>query len=209
MGILDPPLCSHLEGLYIQSQLYGLRWSRLLLGREYSVTHKQLLTLWDYMFASCYDAEHSSNSVLLDDDVPPNVYSVLANVRVLQHHKESNKNKREVAEAARKQQLLKLQQQQLQQQQQAAAVVAGGLNNTLATGGSSRAITPPPAPIIPASKKGPGPNYLKDGGVEYVGVMYVCTPLLGALADFMLAMLIQVSPHICRISSFTFLDSHY
>jgi hypothetical protein len=48
---LDPELCGHLEDNYIQAQLYGMRWARLLLGREFQCTEKGLLRLWDYMFA--------------------------------------------------------------------------------------------------------------------------------------------------------------
>jgi hypothetical protein len=50
---LDPDLCSHLEENYIPAQLYGIRWSRLMLGREFPMTHKHCLRIWDYMFATC------------------------------------------------------------------------------------------------------------------------------------------------------------
>ena len=50
---LDPDLCNHLEENYIPAQLYGIRWSRLLLGREFPMTHKHCLRIWDYMFATC------------------------------------------------------------------------------------------------------------------------------------------------------------
>ena len=49
----DPELCDVLEGHYIQSQLYGMRWARLMLGREFKVTDSQVLRIWDYIFASC------------------------------------------------------------------------------------------------------------------------------------------------------------
>ena len=49
----DPELCDFLEGQFIQAQLYGMRWARLLLGREFTVTDKQVLRIWDYMFACC------------------------------------------------------------------------------------------------------------------------------------------------------------
>jgi hypothetical protein len=54
---LDPPLCRHLEENFIQAQLYGMRWSRLLLGREFELTELSLLRIWDYMFACIFDAE--------------------------------------------------------------------------------------------------------------------------------------------------------
>ena len=50
---LDPDLCSHLEENYIPAQLYGIRWSRLMLGREFPMTHEHCLRIWDYMFATC------------------------------------------------------------------------------------------------------------------------------------------------------------
>lgn len=56
---LDPPLCRHLEENFIQAQLYGMRWSRLLLGREFELTETSLLRIWDYMFACIFDAELS------------------------------------------------------------------------------------------------------------------------------------------------------
>jgi hypothetical protein len=86
------------------------------------------------MFACCYDVEtngkrppHSPhlNHDEDDDDAPPNVYSLLANVRAFGYNKNSNKGKRG------------------------------------SSGDNSRAV-------------------------------YVCTPLLAALGDLMLAMLIQV-----------------
>lgn len=75
------------------------------------------------MFASCYDAEFHTSTELLDDSAPPNVYSVLASVRIAGARSDSNEGKR--------------------------------VNKT-------------------------------------DKVNYVCTPLLGALGDFMLAMMIQV-----------------
>lgn len=49
----DPELCDFLESQFIQAQLYGMRWARLLLGREFTVTERQVLRIWDYLFASC------------------------------------------------------------------------------------------------------------------------------------------------------------
>ncbi|KAJ2955430.1 hypothetical protein NQZ79_g8569 [Umbelopsis isabellina] len=45
----DPILYHHLETLGIEPQLYGLRWIRLLFGRELEID--SLLQLWDAMFA--------------------------------------------------------------------------------------------------------------------------------------------------------------
>ncbi|KAJ3093956.1 hypothetical protein HK100_006339 [Physocladia obscura] len=47
--VLDPTLCSHLKHLNIEPQLYGLRWIRLLFGREFPF--EELLCLWDGLFA--------------------------------------------------------------------------------------------------------------------------------------------------------------
>lgn len=94
-----------------------------MLGREYPVTHNSLFRIWDFMFAACYDAEYNTSHYVFDDDIPPNVYSLLANARVCNYHKGSNIGKR-------------------------------------------------------ASQQD--------------RVTYVCTPLLGILGDFILAMLIQV-----------------
>lgn len=117
-------MCNVLEESYVQAQLYGLRWSRLMLGREFAVTADQLFLLWDYMFAASYDAESPSGAgELVDDDVPTNIYSMLANARLLGNLKSKN--------------LL-----------------------------------------------------LKTTSCDKFS--YVCTPLLGVLGDFMLAMLLQV-----------------
>ncbi|RUP47794.1 rab-GTPase-TBC domain-containing protein, partial [Jimgerdemannia flammicorona] len=46
---VDPQLYGHLERLGIEPQLYGIRWLRLLFGREFDMD--SLLKLWDGMFA--------------------------------------------------------------------------------------------------------------------------------------------------------------
>jgi hypothetical protein len=48
------------------------------------------------MFASCFDAEteHLPAAAYMDDDAPPNVYSLLANVRAMNYNKNSNTGKR-------------------------------------------------------------------------------------------------------------------
>ncbi|KAI8575634.1 hypothetical protein K450DRAFT_260766 [Umbelopsis ramanniana AG] len=45
----DPALYQHLESLGIEPQLYGIRWIRLLFGREFSI--ENVLELWDAIFA--------------------------------------------------------------------------------------------------------------------------------------------------------------
>ena len=52
---LDPTLSTHLEECFIQAQLYGMRWSRLLLGREFELKEESLLKIWDYMFGCCFE----------------------------------------------------------------------------------------------------------------------------------------------------------
>ncbi|ORY51340.1 RabGAP/TBC [Rhizoclosmatium globosum] len=46
---LDPDLYKTLKDLNIEPQLYGLRWIRLLFGREFPF--EQVLSLWDALFA--------------------------------------------------------------------------------------------------------------------------------------------------------------
>ncbi len=45
----DAPLYTHLLELQIEPQLFGIRWLRLLFGREFSL--QDLLVLWDAIFA--------------------------------------------------------------------------------------------------------------------------------------------------------------
>ncbi|CAO3640253.1 unnamed protein product [Mucor hiemalis] len=46
---VDPILYKHLENFGIEPQLYGIRWIRLLFGREFEI--HELLKLWDAIFA--------------------------------------------------------------------------------------------------------------------------------------------------------------
>lgn len=52
---VDQQLCQHLEASYVQAQLYGMRWSRLLFGREFPLTHSHGLRVWDFLFAQSLD----------------------------------------------------------------------------------------------------------------------------------------------------------
>ncbi|KJE95089.1 TBC1 domain family protein [Capsaspora owczarzaki ATCC 30864] len=45
----DPTLYAHLQNLQIEPQLYGLRWVRLLVGREFHMD--DVITIWDAIFA--------------------------------------------------------------------------------------------------------------------------------------------------------------
>lgn len=136
--MLDSELCMHLEECHVSAQIYGLRWCRLLLGREFSAENAQIFKLWDYLFACCYEAEHTSPDALLDIDSHPNVNSVFASVRIAGYNQYSNAERRNISSL-------------------------GTVKHTSANESS--------APDVP---------------------LYVCTPLLGALGDLMLAMLLQV-----------------
>lgn len=46
---IDPALARHLSSLQILPQVYGIRWLRLLFGREFSF--QQLFIIWDLIFA--------------------------------------------------------------------------------------------------------------------------------------------------------------
>lgn len=139
---LDSELCHHLEECHISAQIYGLRWCRLLLGREFTSENALLFRLWDYMFACCYEAEHMSNEALLDIDARPNHCSVFTAVRVQGHTQHTNEVRR----------------------------------NTSSLG----------------TVKHESPNESSAPAVPN----YECTPLLGALGDMMLAMMLNVSCHI-------------
>ncbi|KAI8332151.1 hypothetical protein BC941DRAFT_517225 [Chlamydoabsidia padenii] len=49
LRLVDPPLYKHLEKFGIEPQLFGIRWLRLLFGREFEFF--ELLRLWDAIFA--------------------------------------------------------------------------------------------------------------------------------------------------------------
>jgi hypothetical protein len=136
--MLDSELCQHLEECHISAQIYGLRWCRLLLGREFTAENSLLFKLWDFLFACCYEAENFSNESLLDIDARPNINSVLASVRIAGHTQHSNEERR----------------------------------NTSSLG----------------TVKHQSPNESSAPAVP----QYECTPLLGALGDLMLAMMLHV-----------------
>lgn len=91
LRMLDSQLAAHLEQCFVHAQLYGLRWSRLLLGREFTLENDQLFPIWDYIFACCYDTENfRAENELMEDDSIINIYSVLSNVRSMKHTQKSN-----------------------------------------------------------------------------------------------------------------------
>ncbi|CAM9946583.1 unnamed protein product [Ectocarpus sp. 4 AP-2014] len=52
MRAADPELQQHLSHLDISPQLYGMKWARLMFGREFRV--EGVLLLWDHIFASSW-----------------------------------------------------------------------------------------------------------------------------------------------------------
>ncbi len=54
---VDPELCDHLQECYIQSQIYGMRWSRLMFSREFPISHDFSLKIWDFLFATRFELE--------------------------------------------------------------------------------------------------------------------------------------------------------
>ena len=49
LNVIDTDLCNHLKFNDIIPQVYGIRWLRLLFGREFS--HEDSLEVWDYLFS--------------------------------------------------------------------------------------------------------------------------------------------------------------
>eukprot|EP00607_Mallomonas_marina_P010543 CAMPEP_0182418890 /NCGR_PEP_ID=MMETSP1167-20130531/3266_1 /TAXON_ID=2988 /ORGANISM="Mallomonas Sp, Strain CCMP3275" /LENGTH=627 /DNA_ID=CAMNT_0024593351 /DNA_START=255 /DNA_END=2138 /DNA_ORIENTATION=- len=49
----DAPLYAQLVKCDVQPQLYGMRWARLLLGREFPLSSHLSLRVWDYLFTEC------------------------------------------------------------------------------------------------------------------------------------------------------------
>ena len=205
---MDPELSQHLENEHISAQLYGIRWSRLLLGREFSAANYDIFLIWDYIFACCYEAENfyldrdiagrigggsssssssssgdsgrddsckyngngssiSSASDYLEDDTLPNIYSVYASVLVQKHNQHSNQQRRKISSFG--------------------IITNGNTTNTTTTTNNrnqnSTSTSFPTTSIVGSP--------VQSNGIAIPA--YVCTPLLGALADVMLGMLINVS----------------
>lgn len=59
LRIVDLELYNHLKTNDIIPQVYGIRWLRLLFGREFS--HEDSLTIWDYIFANLLKFDDISN----------------------------------------------------------------------------------------------------------------------------------------------------
>ena len=51
---LDKALSTHLLDNNVYAQIYGMRWTRLMFGREYPMTHLHSFRIWDYLFANSF-----------------------------------------------------------------------------------------------------------------------------------------------------------
>jgi hypothetical protein len=49
---IDSDLAAYLDQQDIHCQLYGLRWARLLTGREFQSVPENVFNIWDYIFVS-------------------------------------------------------------------------------------------------------------------------------------------------------------
>ena len=57
LPLIDSKLHKHLIKCDVQAQLYGMRWARLLCGRELPLKNELSLRLWDYLFATCINID--------------------------------------------------------------------------------------------------------------------------------------------------------
>ncbi len=69
----DAELCDLLEERCIQSHLYGMKWTRLLFGREFALCHSQGMRVWDFIFAYCLETSGANLQ-------PSDVLSEISNV---------------------------------------------------------------------------------------------------------------------------------
>ncbi len=60
---IDPALQLALTTQGIYPQIYGMRWARLLFGREFAMTHTSALYLWDFLFAHVYQGSAEGKGV--------------------------------------------------------------------------------------------------------------------------------------------------
>ena len=51
LGQYDNTLCKLLEDRGIQSHLYGMKWTRLLFGREFTMANNLCFKVWDFIIA--------------------------------------------------------------------------------------------------------------------------------------------------------------
>lgn len=58
---LDPVLCTTLIDNNVYAQVYGMRWTRLLFGREFPMTHTMSFRNWDYILSAAFHNDGSSS----------------------------------------------------------------------------------------------------------------------------------------------------
>ena len=68
---IDYDLCSHMEAQEISCQLYGMRWSRLLLSREFGSIDQHVLPIWDFLLVNV--AKSRSNGKNNDKTSPESI----------------------------------------------------------------------------------------------------------------------------------------
>merc|ERR1711871_101726 len=67
LELYDPHLASIMSNAGILSHIYGLRWSRLLMGREFVFC--QVLELWDYIFKSLYESTTTNDNNSIEENI--------------------------------------------------------------------------------------------------------------------------------------------
>ena len=60
----DQALATHLLEENVYAQIYGMRWTRLMFGREFPMTHSHSFRIWDYMFAGAFNPSCSKSIVI-------------------------------------------------------------------------------------------------------------------------------------------------
>eukprot|EP01038_Epipyxis_sp_PR26KG_P004508 gene4508-6370_t len=174
LRLLDPDLCTYLEESFVQAQLYGMRWSRLLLGREFPITHTHTLKLWDYLFACCHEVRQIATVIVTDNSTVkstsfPNP-AALPPLYTFVYHIPTSKNS--------------------QLDEDMPPNIFSLLANVRETGWR----VPRRVSSFASGNnlKIMNNNAITGTRVNGVGSSYGCTPLLGALGDLMLAMLVQI-----------------
>jgi hypothetical protein len=70
LGEIDQELSHFLSVQGVYAQIYGMRWSRLLFGREFPMSHTHALRLWDFLFCSMWALGSGSSSSSSADPAP-------------------------------------------------------------------------------------------------------------------------------------------
>lgn len=78
----DPHLHEHLVQMGIEPQIYGLRWIRLLFGREFHL--EDVITLWDAIFADCGGFRHTDQNANGQDSKTSNLdFSLVEHIAIM------------------------------------------------------------------------------------------------------------------------------